>query len=279
MNIYKTIEKTIELIENNLCNHDLNILFLSKRVFISPYYLQRIFYSFIGKTIGTYIRERRLTEAGTDIKKGEKVIDVAIKYRYESQESFTRAFKKFHGVNPGVAKKGSILTCLPRINIKNIIKGEISMDIKIEKEKAFCIIVLSKQFNEETSFENVPKFWDEYHTKRYQDVVPPMLGICINNSESLEFEYGIGSLKGYCNEVPEDFKEINIKEHLWGKFYTKGKLPEAIQNLYKEVIEWVQKSEYELADNYDFECYTEGDTDSDDYVSGIWVPLKLKENN
>ena len=279
MNIYKTIEKTIELIENNLCNHDLNILFLSKRLFISPYYLQRIFYSFIGKTIGTYIRERRLTEAGTDIKKGEKVLDVAIKYRYESQEAFTRAFKKFHGVNPGVAKKGSILTCLPRINIKNIIKGEISMDIKIEKEKAFCIIVLSKQFNEETSFENVPKFWDEYYTKKYQDVVPPMLGICINNSESLEFEYGIGSLKGYCNEVPEEFKEINIKEHLWGKFYTKGKLPEAIQNLYKEVIEWVQKSEYELADNYDFECYTEGDTDSDDYVSGIWVPLKLKENN
>ena len=279
MNIYKTIEKTIELIENNLCNHDLNILFLSKRLFISPYYLQRIFYSFIGKTIGTYIRERRLTEAGTDIKKGEKVLDVAIKYRYESQEAFTRAFKKFHGVNPGVAKKGSILTCLPRINIKNIIKGEISMDIKIEKEKAFCIIVLSKQFNEETSFENVPKFWDEYYTKRYQDVVPPMLGICINNSESLEFEYGIGSLKEYCNEVPEEFKEINIKEHLWGKFYTKGKLPEAIQNLYKEVIEWVQKSEYELADNYDFECYTEGDTDSDDYVSGIWVPLKLKENN
>ena len=59
MNIYKTIEETIELIENNLCNHDLNILFLSKRLFISPYYLQRIFYSFIGKTIGTYIRERR----------------------------------------------------------------------------------------------------------------------------------------------------------------------------------------------------------------------------
>ena len=106
MNIYNIIEKTVELIENNLCNQDLNILFLSSRLFISPYYLQRIFYSFIGKTIGTYIRERRLTEAGTDIKKGKKVLDVAIKYGYESQESFTRAFKKFHGVNPGTAKKG-----------------------------------------------------------------------------------------------------------------------------------------------------------------------------
>lgn len=158
MNIYNILEKTIELIENNLCNHDLNILFLSKRLFISPYYLQRIFYSLIGKTIGSYIRERRLTEAGTDIKNGEKVIDVAVKYGYESQESFSRAFKNFHGVNPGTAKKGMIISCLPKVNILNLIKGEISMNIKIEKEKAFNIIVLSKKFNEETSFEEVPEF-------------------------------------------------------------------------------------------------------------------------
>lgn len=276
MNIYNIIEKTVELIENNLCNQDLNILFLSSRLFISPYYLQRIFYSFIGKTIGTYIRERRLTEAGTDIKKGEKVLEVAIKYGYESQESFTRAFKKFHKVNPGVAKKGNILSCLPRINVKNIIKGGINMDIKIETEKEFCIIVISKQFKEESSFEDVPKFWDEYYEKRYHELVPPMLGICINNDGGLEFEYGIGCLKEYCSEIPEGFKEINISENLWGKFYTKGKMPMAIQNLWEKVIDWVQNSDYEIKENYDFECYSEEDINGDDYVCGIWVPLKLK---
>ena len=151
-----------------------------------------------------------------------------------------------------------------------------NMDIKIEKEKAFNIIVLSKKFNEETSFEEVPKFWNTYNSSGYQNVVPPMLGICINNDKGIDFEYGIGSLKEYCSEIPEGFKEINIAEHLWGKFDTKGKMPKAIQDLWKEVIEWVQNSEYELADNYDFECYSEGDTDSDDYVSGIWVPLILK---
>ena len=276
MDAYSSLEKTINLIENNLDNQDLNISFLSKKVFVSPYHLQRIFCTLFGKTIGSYIRERRLTEAGTDIKNGEKVADVAIKYGYESQESFTRAFKKFHGVNPGVAKKGVILSCVPAINVNNLKKGEVSMDIKIEKENAFSIIVITKQFNEETSFEKVPKFWDEYYEKGYQKVVPPMLGICINNNESLEFEYGIGSLKEYCNEIPEGFKQINIPEHLWGKFYTKGKLPKAIQNLWKEVIEWVENSEYEIAANFDFECYSEGDVNSDDYVSGIWVPLKLK---
>lgn len=277
METYSILKKTIDLIEDNLDNQELNISFLSNTVFVSPYYLQSIFYSFFGKTIGSYIRERRLTEAGTDIKKGEKVSCVANKYGYESQESFTRAFKKFHGVNPGVAKKGIIISCLPAINMNNLKKGEINMDIKIEKENAFSIIIITKQFNEETSFENVPKFWNEYYEKGYQNVVPPMLGICINNTEGLEFEYGIGSLKEYCNEVPEGFKQIDIPEHLWGKFYTKGKMPKAIQNLWKEVIGWVENSEYEIAANYDFECYSEGDSDSDDYVSGIWVPLKLKK--
>lgn len=276
MNTIDILKKTIKLIETNLESQDLNITFLSNKVFVSPFYLQRMFYSTIGKTIGSYIRERRLTEAGTDIKNGEKVINVAIKYAYVSQESFTRAFKKFHGVNPGVAKKGIILSCLPAINIKKIKKGEIKMDIKIEKENAFSVIVKTKKFNEETSFENVPKFWDKYYELGYQNIVPPMLGICLNNTGSLEFEYGIGSLKEYCNEIPNDFKEIKIPENLWGKFYTKGKMPTAIQKLWKEVIEWVQNSEYEIAANYDFECYSEGDTNSDDYVSGIWVALKLK---
>lgn len=276
MNTIDILKKTIILIETNLESQDLNITFLSNKVFVSPFYLQRMFYSFTCKTIGTYIRERRLTEAGTDIKKGEKVIDVAIKYGYESQESFTRSFKKFHGVNPGVAKKGIILSCLPAINIKKIEKGEIKMDIKIEKENAFTVIVKIKQFNEETSFEDIPKFWEEYYEKGYHNVVPPMLGMCNSNAGSLEFEYGIGSLKEYCAKIPEGFKEINIPETLWGKFYTKGKMPITIQNLWDEVIDWVENSEYELDKNYDFECYSEGDTNSDDYESGIWVALKLK---
>ena len=276
MNTIDILKKTIKLIETNLESQDLNITFLLNKVFVSSFYLQRMFYSIIGKTIGTYIRERRLTEAGTDIKNGEKVINVAIKYGYVSQESFTRAFKKFHGVNPGTAKKGVIISCLPAINVNSLEKGVINMDIKIEKENAFSIIVKTKQFNEETSFDEVPKYWDEYYEQGFQNVVPPMLGICINNTGNLDFEYGIGSLKEYCNTIPEGFKEIEIPENLWGKFYTKGRLPRAIQNLWKEVIEWVENSEYEIAANYDFECYSEGDSDSDDYVSGIWVALKLK---
>ena len=58
MDTQSILEKTINLIENNLDNQDLNISFLSKKVFVSTYHLQRIFYTLFGKTIGSYIRER-----------------------------------------------------------------------------------------------------------------------------------------------------------------------------------------------------------------------------
>ena len=47
----------------------------------------------------------------------------------------------------------------------------------------------------------------------------------------------------------------------------------------KLIYGWVHSSEYEIAANYDFECYSEGDSDSEDYVSGIWVALKLKNKS
>ena len=50
----------------------------------------------------------------------------------------------------------------------------------------------------------------------------------------------------------------------------------AIQNLWEKVINWVQNSDYEKKENYDFECYSEEDINGDDYVWGIWVSLKLK---
>lgn len=97
MEAYNILEKTIELIEDNLDNQDLNISFLSKKVFVSSYHLQRIFYSLFGKTIGSYIRERRLTEAGTDIKNGERIVDVAINIDMNHKNHLPELLKSFMG--------------------------------------------------------------------------------------------------------------------------------------------------------------------------------------
>ena len=64
--------------------------------------------------------------------------------------------------------------------------------------------------------------------------------------------------------VENEVSIIKSEQKDTGKFYTKGKVPTAIQNLWKEVIGWIQNSEYEITSNYDFECYSESDSDSDD---------------
>lgn len=277
----KILKEAVKIIENNLSYEGLCVNFVAKHIFLSPFYFQRLFFRLTQKSVGAYIRERRLTEAGNDIKMGVSILDTAYKYGYTSQEAFSRAFKNFHGVTPSTAKKGTIISCCPPINVEYIMKGDVYMDFTIEKENEFEIAVLIETFDGETSNTEIPKFWDKYYQGRYQDKVPPMLGVCLpnlnDNNQNGEFRYGIGSLKEYCSQIPRGFQILNVPKATWGKFYTKGAMPHAIQNLWKEVYKWVEQSDYEICHGYDFECYSEGDPSSDDYISGIWVALKEKE--
>ncbi len=66
---------------------------------------QRIFVFVSGVTISEYVRKRRLTLAGFDLKKGEdSIIDIAFKYGFHSHSVFSRAFKEHHGITPSEAK-------------------------------------------------------------------------------------------------------------------------------------------------------------------------------
>ena len=68
---------------------------------MSSFYFQKIFNVLCGFTVGEYIRNRRLTLAAQELCSSDiKVIDAAMKYGYDSPDSFSRAFTKFHGVNP-----------------------------------------------------------------------------------------------------------------------------------------------------------------------------------
>lgn len=155
------------------------------------------------------------------------------------------------------------------------------MDITIEKEEEFEIVVLVEQFDAKTSNREITKFWDRYYAGGYQNAVPPMLGVCLPNlddcKEKGKFYYGIGSLKEYCSQIPQGFQTFTVPQATWGKFYTKGAMPETIQNLWKEAMKWIEDNHYEVVPGFDFECYSEGDTSSPDYESGVWIALKDKK--
>lgn len=102
------ITNAIAYIEENL-TEDIDINKIADKAHVSTFYFQKIFNILCGFTVGEYIRNRRLTLAAQEIcSTNIKVIDVALKYGYDSPDSFARAFTKFHGISPSTAREKGV---------------------------------------------------------------------------------------------------------------------------------------------------------------------------
>ncbi|MBV7274258.1 helix-turn-helix transcriptional regulator [Clostridiaceae bacterium UIB06] len=100
MNYDYCIKKSIEYIENNL-SKKIELKELADKVFLSKYHFHRVFHAVVGEPVAEYIRKRRLIEAANQLICSEdKIIDIALKYQFSSQEAFTKAFKKLYGIPP-----------------------------------------------------------------------------------------------------------------------------------------------------------------------------------
>jgi AraC family transcriptional regulator len=201
-----------------------------------------------------------------------KVIDVALKYCYDSPDSFTRAFTKFHGITPSLAKhSGAKLKSFAPIKIKQALKGGTLMEYKIVEKSAFTIMGRCRRFNADTSYEEIPKFWGEHFATGGGETVVGMFGACIDG-DGKEFDYLIADLYFPWKEVPEGYETRTFEGGTWAVFHYVGECPQALQELNTQIFgEWLPNSkEYELAANYNFEFYiseTEGE---------IWLPVKKK---
>ncbi len=164
------INTAIDFIERHLSD-EISINEVAKKAFCSSYHFQRMFFAIIGITPAEYIRRRRLTLAATELATGdEKVIDIAFKYGYESPNSFTRAFRNMHGINPReVRASGAKLSAYHRVSFHVKIKGGNDMDYRIIEKPAFDLVGTGKNFTTEAFFKEAPGFWKEYvNSDEYQ---------------------------------------------------------------------------------------------------------------
>ena len=141
------LQKAIDYIEDNL-TEDIDYDIVAAQSFSSAYHFQRVFSILCGFTIGEYIRNRRLSLAGTELAASDaKVIDVALKYGYESPDSFAKAFQKFHGILPSQARgNGSKLKSFTRLVLKFSLEGGTVMNYRIEEKPQITLIGYKKRF-------------------------------------------------------------------------------------------------------------------------------------
>lgn len=279
MNWIKDLNKAIDYIEAHLLT-ELTCEDVAKHIYISNYQFQRAFSLLTGMTMYEYVRNRRLSLAGQELIMSKlKIIDVALKYGYDTPESFTKAFTRFHGIAPSQAKiAGSNLKSFNRLLIKIKLEGGIPMEYRIEQKESFEVVAKTKTFTLDTSEQEIPKFWSQYFADGSFKQVPGALGICEETKTGgNEFRYGIGCFYEQGSEIPTGFEILSVPAYTWAVFKCVGKVPFAIQDTWERIYrEWLPQSDYELVSDYDFEYYTDGDTESDDYVSEIWLPVQKK---
>lgn len=289
------IRETLKYIEDNL-DGEISINTAADNVFISPYYLQKGFQIMTGYSLGEYIRNRRLYEAALSLTQtDDKIIDIALRYGYESPESFTKAFTRFHNASPSAVRKNPKLTVhfLP-LNIRIEITGGNKMDYVISQMWGFKVIGFERTFSYDTAYEEIPKFWDEICEKYcnhtiYAGLAPSCpqeqaiidncigeYGVCIDDAGDGKFRYLIaGKYTG--GEIPDGMTLFEFPQGEWAKFECTGKMPDALQKLNTRVFkEWLPGNpDFEMAGYYNIEWYScDGNKEDDDYKSGIWVPVR-----
>ena len=278
MDWVRTINNAIEYMENHLTD-EITLADIARNVHLSAFHFQRAFSLLTEMSPAEYLRKRRLSQAGADLAGGEeKVIDVAMKYGYDSPESFTKAFTRFHGVSPMQVRKGSPVQFMNRFTVRISIDGGCIMEYRIEKWEAMDLLVHAKEFHAETSEKEIPGFWDEYYANEEYRKIPGYLGVCAQEkTDSDEFRYGIGCRASDVEGVPEGFEIIHLPEYTWAVFKCVGPMPRAIQDMWGQIYrEWLPVSDYELIPDYDIENYLPGDPSSRNYVSEICIPVRKK---
>lgn len=276
MDWVKTINNAIAYMENHLTD-DITLAGIAKSVNISAFHFQRAFSMLTGMTPMEYMRKRRLSQAGAEIANGsERVIDIAMKYGYDSPEAFTKAFTRFHGSSPTQVRKGSSIQFMNQYTVRITIEGGCIMEYKIETWEAMDLLVHANDFHAETSDQDIPAFWDEYYANEEYRKIPGYLGVCAQKkAEGDVFRYGIGCMASDVEGVPEGFEIVHIPEYSWAIFKCVGPSPVAIQAMWERIYkEWLPVAEYELILDYDIENYLPGDPTSQDYVSEICIPVK-----
>lgn len=283
------IQNAINYIEEHL-TEEINYDKVAEEAACSSFYFQRIFSVLCDISLGEYIRNRRLTLAGNELNASDiKVIDIALKYGYESPESFTRAFSKFHGITPSEAKKnGSKLKSFSRLSVKITLSGGSMMDYKIVEKEAFEIIekVEAHSIENDVNAKSIPDFWIKSHN---DGTVKTLLenttdrtfifGVCYgNNSDSAKtFDYSIGAVYNPKTAVPKGFRRNIIPARTWAIFECKGAMPKAMQDMWHKITsEFFPTTGYQPTYEMDIEAYTEGDMGGLDYRSEIWIPVVKK---
>jgi len=282
----KNLSNAIEYIEDHL-DKELSYDEAARIACCSTYYFQRLFSYVAGIPLSEYIRKRRMSQAAFELQRtGKRVLDIALKYGYNSPTSFNRAFQSVHGITPVAAKsKGSTLNAYPPIRFSVKITGGNAMSYRIAETGVIRIVGIRTPLaeNMEENREIVPDFWKNVlRGKQFSDICllsnenpEGILGISVYRAPNDIFYYIAVATN---SEVPAGMYEYEIPAATWVVFENDGRFKEDVQDIFKRFYtEWLPFSGYEYAGLPDIEVYPIIQGKPISGHSEVWIAIKKEK--
>ncbi|MEO4052802.1 AraC family transcriptional regulator [Solibacillus sp. CAU 1738] len=287
MDLLKSMNDAMRYIEDNLTN-EIDFKVVARIANCSGYHFTRMFSFLAGITLSEYIRRRRLSLAAFELTNSNlKIIDIAIKYGYNSPDSFTRAFQNFHGVTPSEARNnGQQLKAFPPMTFQLSIKGGNEMNYRIEEKVGFNIVGIMKRVPIIFEGENpeITAMWKSLtmekigQLKKLSNVEPVgIIQASTNFSEGRMEEKG--DLDQYIGvattqECPENFSKLEVPALTWAIFESTGPFPTTLQETWGRIYsEWFPSSNYQVAEGPEILSIKTKDLTSPSVTSEIWIPV------
>lgn len=275
------MNKALDYIEKNLTK-DIDVKKIAELACCSEYNFQRLFSFITGLSLAYYIRKRIMTKATEDLLNKESVLEVCLKYGYDSPSSFARAYKQVTGISPKqVLKEGAELVSFTPLSFQIKMKGSNDMKFRIEKEEGLVISGISQEFTNKNgeNFKEIPQMWadvmDDGELDKMNKInsdIKGVFGVCYDFSDNCTaFKYMIG-----VNGEGAGYQKLDIKPQTYAKFSCVG--VEDLQSTTKKIFaDWLPNSNYQHADSPELEFYPPHKPGEDLWPCEIWIPIVEKK--
>ncbi|MDU2158786.1 AraC family transcriptional regulator [Clostridium sp.] len=275
-----SIKKALNYIENNL-QEDIDLSAIAKEAGYSLYHFHRIFKGIVGDSMKDYVRKRRFTEAAKELVYTNKsIVEIGIKYGYESREGFSRAFEKVYGRNPSEVRRDNLLYFIREpINIDYMM-----FQLKLTTEGLTPLYrnlseryVVGKKWKvkaDGSNLQDMPLLWQKWNNEKESEKIinrkcaDEIMGICIFSQGNV-FDYMIGHEVNTMEYVPENMVIYRLEPSLYAVFRVIGPITESVQKTWDYIYSvWLSESKYKHRniDDIEYYYYTEGELVADLYI-------------
>lgn len=223
---HEAVQKMIDWIELHLTEEP-TLMEMSRQIGYSPYYCSTQFHRLCGVTIKSYIAGRRLARAAIDLRDtDERILDIAVKYGFSSQEALTRSFRQTFGCTPGAYRRKPVPVPLPIYKV--IFFPEHYLELHQKEENADMVTEANWRLEYipahkymgiwDKQAKNYGEFWEGKDCDRICGIIDSMshvsdpivtghtAGWYLTEEGERRYLYGSGLVADYAGEAPEGFE-------------------------------------------------------------------------